>query len=232
MAKVLDYLGYSNSRYILYNCNEKGRVHTGKSHCGDEVLDKYAYVLPYDVSLSLLKQGQYTMGHLLPTDDYETGKIKSIQKIYMVRELRSGLVSLMRWSQKLNDFAAVGSAREQMALFMKTPRVGTAYYELAVGSVAWTQKRKLPLLCYEDMISAEPAAKVRCAEIIAGVVDCEVSLVLSAIDNALNAQTNTKMNTPSTLSEYWSQEAEDAFVALGFDELNEQLGYSRTWNRT
>jgi hypothetical protein len=234
MAKILDNIGYQNAGYYVYNYDGRHILVDYRSSFDIEsrliLLSRDNSInMPLDVSLSLLLQGQYATGHIVPDAYYDMGKIRNIRKIHMIRDLRVVLVSLMRWYQKLLASPFAGNTSEELMLSFIDSH-GSAYREQHVrGAVIWMQKSEIPTIRYEDLLSVESSRKIACAEIIADVVDGDVSSILSAIEKAANAATITKMDAPSALAGYWTAKVEDAFVAHGFDELNKQLDYAKKW---
>ena len=108
-------------------------------------------------------------------------------------------------------------------------RSNKALLREAQSAVIWLNNPEIPTIRYEDLCSTDPEKRIACTRVIADVSDCEFSLVASAIERAIGAPTATKMDTPSRLEGYWTKKVEEVFLAMGFGDLNEQLGYTEKW---
>jgi hypothetical protein len=177
--------------------------------------------------LSQVWPGEFAVGHLACNDEV-LAATAHFKRIYLTRDLRTALVSYMRFltdtgrmDVKNTPWYHLTDPRQRMAVFLATmaPKIVAATYERMAG---WTQVDGVHHVRFEDLTSDTPEA-VRTIDALAawlGVKNYDADRILHT---SLAADTVTKSDGLTQLSDYWSEEAEHWFRKIGAAALEPRL---------
>jgi Sulfotransferase domain len=179
-------------------------------------------------SLSRIGAGEFAVGHL-PCKAEIISATASFKRLYLTRDLRTALISYMRFMQATGRFGAkdlpwypIPDPRQRLARFLATT-APNLLARLYAGLSGWLQMPAVMHVRFEDLMH-DPETALGVVESIAaflGVASCDPSDILQ---KSLASQTITKSEGLTRLDDYWSPEAEAQFVAIGGPELNARLG--------
>jgi hypothetical protein len=191
---------------------------------------------PLNKSLERIGAGEFAVGHL-PFKPDVVEAIGPFKRLYATRDLRTALISYMRFMQSTGRLGArhlawysVVDPRKKCELFLQTsaPSLLKRFYEGMVGwsneDAASSQPRRRLLPVRFEELTSEPAQAVRVIESIAaflGIPDCNARGIRRS---SRNAETITKSDGLTRLDDYWSPQAEKCFLEIGGAELNAALG--------
>jgi hypothetical protein len=229
MAELLKTLG---CRWTGLHLAERGF----SDYRGADILEarhrphQFARHEPLSMSLTRIQAGEFAVGHL-PFNEEVLQATARFKRIYLTRDLRSALVSYMRF---LHDTGRLGAEqslwysipdlRKRLLAFLST----TAPYLLArlyKGMTGWSQLDGLTHVRFEDLTSGGERA-IRAVDSVATLLGAGAANydARNSLQSILAAETITKSGRLTRLNEYWSLEAEKRFVEIGGEELNARLG--------
>jgi hypothetical protein len=189
---------------------------------------RFARNEPLSASLGRIHAGEFAVGHLLFKDE-AIQATKPFKRLFLTRDLRSALISYMRFMQTTGRLGArqlawysIPDLRRRCHVFLQTsaPYMLKRFYE---GMVGWSRLDGTLHVRFEDLMN-EAQIATRAIESVAeflGVPNCDAQSVLQS---SLAAETITKSDGVTRLDDYWSDEAEKRFVEIGGLSLNARLG--------
>ncbi len=191
---------------------------------------RFARSEPLHTSLTRIHPGEFAVGHL-PFKDEVVQATRPFKRLFLTRDLRSALVSYMRFMHSTGRLGArhlawysIPDLRQRCYVFLQTsaPYMLKRFYE---GMVGWSELDDTLHVRFEDVLGgAERATRV--IESIAsflGVANCDPQSILRS---SLANETITKSEGLTRLDDYWSPQAEQRFVEIGGLALNARLGCS------
>jgi hypothetical protein len=179
-------------------------------------------------SLMRIAVGQFAVGHLTCKEEIVQATA-SFKRIYLTRNLRTALISYMRFltaterlGAKDSSWYAIANPQPRIVDFLRTSApilLGRLYKDLA----GWSQVSGVLHVHFEDLMHEQEMAPRVIQSIAAflGLTACDAWRVLSS---SLASDTITKSEGLTQLADYWSPEAERQFNAIGGAELNDRLG--------
>jgi hypothetical protein len=186
---------------------------------------KFRRLYPLAQSLELVREGQFAVGHLT-CNPQTVAAIAGTSVIFTKRELRSALVSMMRFLSR------PGRGEDWAWKRIEEPRVRLVEFlhdrgpELLrwFGSMAdWDCQGGVLRIRFEDL--TRPSRKHAQAVAEKAGVDVSPHRATEALKRVLGQSTKTWSGGISDTAAYWSEAAEVLFRELGGIELNERLGY-------
>ena len=196
---------------------------------------EHVYELPLEFSASLIRPGQFGVGHI-PYNPEHSRLLASFVRILVVRELRDSFVSYMRFEAKRmagdqgrhpgrRAWAEATDPRVRMAAFLRD--FGAELTDTYRAVAPWAEDPGVLRFSFEELLGdAGRAAQVDAIQRIRGAVgaagDDDPEAILS---ESIGVETLTFSGGRTRYEEFWSDEAEEQFVQLGGEALNEKLGY-------
>jgi len=189
---------------------------------------RFARSEPLDKSLTRIQPGEFAVGHL-PFNEATREATTRFKRIYLTRDLRTALISYMRFMHSTGRLGAeqlawypIADSRKRLIVFLTTtaPYLLNRFYQCMAG---WTELDDVLHERFEDL-TAGPAKATAVIDRVAahlGVSGYDGPTVLQTI---LAAETITKSGRLTRLREYWSPDAEKRFIEIGGLELNARLG--------
>jgi len=187
---------------------------------------------PFRECVSQICPRQFAVSHL-PCDS-ETKKLATeLRVVFLHRDLRDCLISLMRFIADSGRDACFGSAwiqmpdgPERLAAFMKTYDWFCAQWvEPLLG---WQKQAGVLSVSFEDLMGDNGQVQQRlCVQALCSHVGIDpMAIDLDRILlSALNVSTLTWSGNRSRRDQYWSSAAEATFKKMKGIELNRKLGY-------
>jgi hypothetical protein len=186
-------------------------------------------IYPLDRAAKLLRNGQYAVGHI-GFNEKTMRDLSEMNLIFVSRELRSALISMMRWLSRpgrgeASEWKDIEDDRRRLIEFMS--ECGENLLSWYARIVGWRDFRGVFSVQFEHLLTADLRAEVafeiagRCGLHISKDAACE------AIDGVINQPTKTWSGMNSKIEDYWSEGAEDIFLSIGGSELNKRLGYAQ-----
>jgi hypothetical protein len=227
MAEVLKALGYgwtgmhlAEAAYSDYKGADldEARVNPGR----------FARSEPLWQSLSRIRAGEFAVGHL-PCKAEVVGFTACFRRLYLTRDLRTALISYMRFLQSTGRMGAkelswysIFDPKERLLNFLTTsaPQLLDGLYHDLAG---WLHVPGVLHVRFEDLVHDSETA-VRVVESVAGFLRVPAGDTRGALSRTLASETITKSDGRTRLDDFWSPEAEAQFVAIGGPELNARLG--------
>jgi hypothetical protein len=185
--------------------------------------------VPLEATVRLIHPGQFAVGHL-PCSTRSDAALSNFRKVFIRRDLRDSLVSLMRWTQKMeppvagNEWIAYPDIHEQLRGFMRSPSVVST---MVISSLmrGWVEQPDVLQVRFETLLGDDgPQAQSRCISELAdwfGLPDPG----MSALEAVLDKPTRTWSGGRSRIDQIWDADVERAFQALGGRELQDWYGY-------
>jgi hypothetical protein len=177
--------------------------------------------------LSQVRPGEFAVGHL-PCNDELLQATARFQRLYLTRDLRTALVSYMRFLADTGRMDAkhlpwypLANVRQRVAVFLETtaPRILEVLYERMVG---WPEVEAIHHVRFEDLTADTPES-LRVIDALAawlGVTNYDADSILHT---SLSAHTVTKSEGLTQLADYWSDDAEKWFHKIGAATLQARL---------
>jgi hypothetical protein len=159
--------------------------------------------------------------------------LSDIQIIFVAREVRHAMVSMMRWFCRTgrgvdSDLAwkEISENKKRMVVFLNTR--GESLISWFSSCAGWqTHGRVLPIRF--EQITGEMGRFEQSNVAFSLVKHCGIGLrreeALSGLMEVLGKPTKTWSGKQSVLKDYWSDDAEKLFQSLGGSSLNIRLGY-------
>jgi hypothetical protein len=185
--------------------------------------------VPFFLQEKLVLPGQYMMGHILGNDLYNF--IGKNELLISVRDLRFMLVS----QERMRSGIKMEEVTPQLLLARLRENKFIGFKELLDRAQSFLPLMdKIPVLRFEELIAKDREKARPSINALAQVTECSPEEVFESRDKNIYS---TAKNTSTGLSTYtghfseidkvWTLEVEEAFISLGGDIINEQLGYSR-----
>ncbi len=189
---------------------------------------RFARSEPLGTALTRIHAGEFAVGHL-PFKDDVIEATRPFRRLFVTRDLRSALISYMRFMQTTGRLGArhlawysLSDPRQQCQVFLQTsaPYMLKRFY---AGMVGWSKLAGTLQVRFEDLTNGGAPATdaVESVARFLGIANCEAGAILRT---SLANETLTKSEGLTRLADYWSDEAEKRFVEIGGLELNARLG--------
>jgi Sulfotransferase domain len=225
-AELLKALGY---RFTGWHVGEVGCTDYSRSDLLEARRNpaKYTRSGSPETFLSQIRPGEFAVGHL-PFTKEMVQATAGFKRIYLTRDLRTALISYMRFLEDTGRMGAASSPwfgladrRLRVAVFLQhtAPQILEQLYERMVG---WSRIERTHLIRFEDLISDVPRA-TRTVEALAGFLGVNRGDAPSILEASLAATTLTKSDGLTRLDDYWSDEAEKWFHQSGTAALEARL---------
>lgn len=227
MAEVLKALGYSWTGMHLAEASysdykgaslDEARVDPGR----------FARSEPLRQSLSRIRAGEFAVGHL-PGKAEIVGITAPFRRFYLTRDLRTALISYMRFMQATGRMGAkhmswysISDPRERLVDFLATsaPLLLNALYKSLAG---WLHVPGVMHVRFEDLVH-DPETAVQVVESVAKFLGVALGDARHVLGRSMASDTITKSDGLTRLDDFWSPQAEKQFIAIGGPELNAHLG--------
>lgn len=232
VAAILQKLGFVNTGVHVW---ETG-FHDYRSKSIPEMVHRYsefAVNAPLTLTAPLVLPGQFMVGHIGFRSETRAA-LSSFRRIMTVREMRHALVSHMRFFLKEgrglshdDAWKDIADPRQKMVAFLEL--FGDELLDWACIVSKWHQDQDTLMIKFETLLGDYGAANQQAAVVAIGshvgksITAKEVEEFLGAV---LNQPTKTWSGRRTDLADYWSDNCEEFFIAVGGLELNERLGYS------
>ncbi|HRR55417.1 MAG TPA: hypothetical protein P5568_02700 [Acidobacteriota bacterium] len=173
----------------------------------------------------LMHEGQFAVGHI-SCNSTTLGEVAGTRIIFSKRELRSALISQMRW------LARPGRGEDWTWKGIKDPKFRLLEFLYCCGSQLiswyesispWSFQPGVLTISFECIVGADPETVQRLA--MQAGADMPPQRAVRLLRDVLEKPTKTWSGRISKLAEYWSREAEELFQRLGGAKLNQRLGY-------
>lgn len=232
IGKLLEILGLRPTGVHLYE--DHAQDLRGQNR--DEALDEgnVQVWMPIDQSLSLVRAGQFAVGHVMHTPRAEAAAA-DFTILYSVRNIRDCLVSLLRFTERLKrsgpdpEWMRIRPKPDRMLAFFDHPAVQHFFLGLARGTLPWMNHPRAIPVRYEALVGDE--GRDRAIELVMAIrervgLPSDRRLAAQSLAEAVAAETITKSNGRSQWSDYSNARVEERFRQLGCEEMNRTLGYS------
>jgi hypothetical protein len=188
--------------------------------------------LPFYIQEKMVLPGQYMMGHV--HGEYLHGLAGKDELLLSIRDLRYMLVSIERFMKGIK----LEEVTPQYLIDRIHGKKGNIFQEVLYRAQSFLPLLgRAPVLRFEELIAEDRQKAWPSIEALAQVTGCTSEEVFAARDkNLRTTSTNrvTQMTTYtgrfSVLEGIWTLEVEKAFIAAGGDIINEQMGYSKSYN--
>jgi hypothetical protein len=183
---------------------------------------RFRVMMPLEESLRLVRPGEFAVGHLPRTADTER-LLGGFRVIFLKRELRACLVSLMRFrleTRRGEPFRRATWYRQpdrirRTVLFLRD--CGPEALRESRAIAAWGEHPDATTVSYEQVAGRQ----------LESLLGASGTRLDACIGRALAARTLTRNEMPTDSSEHWSPAAESVFVEIGGLALSRALGYER-----
>jgi hypothetical protein len=193
--------------------------------------DRFARREPLSESLTRIQPGEFAVGHL-PYKAETVQATAPFKRLYLTRDLRSALISYMRFLHSTGRRGAeqmawypIPDVKERLLMFLLTtaPSLLKWHYEPMVG---WSQLDGITPVSFEDLTAGDERA-IRVIDSVAAFLGVENYDAQRMLQSILATETITKSDKLTRLNDYWSVAAERQFIEIGGPELNARLGCLR-----
>jgi hypothetical protein len=184
-------------------------------------------IYPLDRAVKLLRNGQFAVGHI-GFNEKTVRDLAETNVIFVSRELRSALISMMRWLSRpgrgeASEWRGIEDNRHKLIKFLS--ECGENLISWYGGIAGWRDFHGVLSVQFERMLKADLRADLaleiseRCG------LHISKDAAREAIDGVINKPTKTWSGMNSKIDDYWTEEAESIFISIGGMELNRRLGY-------
>jgi hypothetical protein len=184
---------------------------------------KFEIALPIERSAGLIRPGQFAVGHLR-FEPPARQAARGLRRLFVVRDLRDCLISLMRWFARdgrgvglPGEWRGVADGRERMAAFLEAGGhrfIQELFYAPLAG---WAFEPRTLRIDYETLAGdrgPEPQAALL-ARLADHVGVRRPSEATSFVERVKGTPTKTASGERSSRDTYWSAAAERCFLAQG-----------------
>lgn len=185
-------------------------------------------IYPLDRAVRLLRPGQFAVGHI-GFNEKTVVDLRGTHVIFVSRELRLALISMMRWLSRpgrgeASAWKTIEDHRHKLVGFLS--ECGEGLMSWYSGIAGWRDFSGVKAVQFEHMLKDDLRADV--ALEIANQCGLRISkdAAREAIESVINQPTKTWSGLNSNLNDYWSEAAEEIFISIGGVELNKRLGYA------
>lgn len=182
-----------------------------------------------DRAVRLLRPGQFAVGHI-GFNEKTVGDLRGTHVIFVSRELRSALISMMRWLSRpgrgeASAWKTIEDQRHKLVKFLS--EYGENLMSWYSGIAGWRDSDGVKAIQFEHMLTDDLRVDValEIAEQCGLLISSDAAR--EAIDSVINQPTKTWSGMNSKLDDYWSESAEEIFVSIGGVDLNKRLGYAK-----
>jgi hypothetical protein len=185
-------------------------------------------IYPLGKSIKLLREGQFAVGHI-GFNEQAVSDLAKTNIIFAVREIRTVMISMMRWLSRPGR----GEASHWKSIEDNQQKTLAFLHENGSGLIGWFDAIAGWINC-PDVLTVKfeelTADGVTAADLAFRVAKkAGVTLPIQQAGEMLNkvimTPTKTWSGKHSELNEFWSDEAEALFRAIGGVGLNQRLGY-------
>jgi hypothetical protein len=194
---------------------------------------EFAVNLPLAESLNLLLPGQFLVGHLAYSAD-SCEALKDFKLFFTIREMRSVLISFMRWysnegrgEQHGEKWKSIEDKKDRMYFFLSLFIEELLSWSKEI--IGWIGYSKVQQIRFEELLGDFGYEKqIDVVERILNHIGLEKDRETAKmiLKDVINKPTKTWSGKRSDLSEYWSNQCEELFLSFGGNEINKILGYS------
>jgi len=227
VAELLKALGY---RWTGMHLAETAYTDYSNSNLEQARQDpgRFARSEPLSTSLGRIRPGEFAVGHL-PFKDEVIEATRPLKCLYVTRDLRSALISYMRFMHSTGRLGAkhlawypLADLRQRCLVFLQTtaPYMLKRFYD---GMVGWSKLDGVLHVRFEDL-TGEVARARQVIESVASYLGGPHCDAASVLRTSLATETITKSDGLTRLEDYWSSIAERRFIEIGGQELNVRLG--------
>ncbi|HEV8002328.1 MAG TPA: sulfotransferase domain-containing protein [Planctomycetaceae bacterium] len=189
---------------------------------------RFARSEPLSVSLTRIHAGEFAVGHL-PFKPEVVEAVRPFKRLFVTRDLRSALISYMRFMQTTGRLGAphlawysIPDLRQRCQVFLRTS-ASYMLHRFYEGMIGWSNLDGTLHVRFEELTddTSQGVGTIESAATFLGVPNCDARAILRT---SLSRETITKSDGLTRLEDYWSDEAEKRFIEIGGVELNARLG--------
>ena len=202
-------------------------VHSLGEYCADfrELPQRDIYI-PFWLQASLICRGQYFLGHI--GFDSAQGFFKEENSLISVRNLKTAVVSLMRYQQKnpvYEEWEWYSRGYTEDALYFFLRDSAFVFFQQAREFAPWVERHPNSIIRFEDMVANDGPSCEKLLNVFSKITGLPLGRISRALQDAVGRPTHTYTGKPSVLEGVWSARVEELFVSLGGNDLNARLGY-------
>jgi len=191
---------------------------------------EFRKIYPLRKSIKLLREGQFAVGHIGFNDQTVTELAKS-NIIFVTREIRTVMVSMMRWLSchgrgEASHWKSIEDNQQKMLAFLRESGPSLIGWFDAIAG--WNTYQDALILQFEVLTGGGGTAADLAYRVAQETgVGLSVQQAADMLNKVMGQSTTTWSGKLSELNEFWSDEAEDLFRTIGGVELNQRLGYPK-----
>jgi len=199
---------------------------------------RYFVPIPFKVSTRLIKNGQFSFGHI---PYYLEGEqmLRDFKKVFSFRELRDVIVSLVRYYDSREQNYAKPERVKLYNKFRETQMGnekfkawyamwGKEFADLIRNMFPWKDRGDVFQLKFEVLMGDEGReAQFSMLRSLGGFLGLNITddKIEKALLDSVGTETLTYSGKRSSYKDWWNGELEDLFTQYGFKELNRLYGY-------
>jgi len=191
------------------------------------------YHIPLEISSKMILPGQILAGHI-EFNNYSKNHLKDFKKVFAYRNLRDGLVSLMRhaenWGNNIHErkiLQNIDSKPEKMIKFLNTYKMNE-FLKTLPNRLKWINDPSTFHISFEEILG-DLGKEIQREKLFQLFEFIDVKSYDKNIDEILteviHSNTLTWSGKRSNYSEYWNSHVESKFCELGLDKINSTLGF-------
>jgi hypothetical protein len=190
---------------------------------------EFRKIYPLDRAVKMLRDGQFAVGHIGFTEK-SIYDLSNINIIFVSRELRLSLISMMRWLSRpgrgeLSQWKEIEDHRHKLVAFLLDCGQNLIAWFSAIAG--WRTFPGVQAIQFEQLQHIDSRAGLA----LEVAKKCGISLSIQDAQEAINSvllqPTKTWSGKHSKIEDFWSDEAEKIFISIGGVELNSRLGYEK-----
>jgi tetratricopeptide (TPR) repeat protein len=190
--------------------------------------------MPLSFTANLILEGQYGYGHIECTAANQA-TLAGFRKIFIYRNLRDGLISLLRHHMKIKEGSPLrtlikrGRSDAEM-LHRLLDAVGFIEAQTYRRIAGWKQRDDIAKFSYETLVGdLGPEAQLAAVSEIAAIAGASLTpdVLMATLRKSLGKETQTSSGKRSHWQAYWNDTIETLFHHCGFHELNQMFGYEK-----
>jgi hypothetical protein len=199
---------------------------------------RYYVPIPFKVSARLIKNGQFSFGHI---PYYLEGEqiLGGFKKVFTFREMRDVIISLVRYYDSREQNYAKPERIKLYNEFKQTPMGnekfkawyvmwGKEFADLITNMFPWKDRGDVFQVKFETLMGDDgKEAQFSMLKGLGGFLGLDITddEIAGALSDSIGAETLTYSGKRSSYKDWWNGELEDLFTQYGFKELNKRYGY-------
>lgn len=234
LCSILDKLGL---KWPCYHIEEDGFFDFNNATVDEakSAPEKFYKYIPINISNTLIFDGQFVTSHMRHSDETESA-LKTFNKIFLYRDIRDTLLSLMRWflvtGRGGDHTKRLTMISDQIDQFYKFIEIfGYDHIQNAFNMKPWFLNKKNFKICYEELIGdfGYCTQRTKLLELVQflGLQTTEQKIddIILSVIGVSNTSLTFSGNRSNSTKLFLNEKIDQVFKTIGGEEVLKIYGY-------